>query len=145
MAVAQHLPQGRHQAGDRHLNFHETRDNLALLEEFTYDEAGQPKETTFMDYLLPGSGELPDIRVEHMQTLSPFTVLGMKGMGEGGAIAPPAAVANAVTDALRGLNVAANQTPITPGRLWRAIHNRAPRDARTEGIPQSAAWPAGAS
>ncbi len=116
----------------------------ALLEEFTYDEQGQPKETTFMDYLLPGSAELPDIRVEHMQTLSPFTVLGMKGMGEGGAIAPPAAVANAVTDALRGLDVAANQTPITPGRLWRAIASRTPRDARTDGIPETAAWPAGA-
>lgn len=117
----------------------------ALLEEFTYDDGGQPKETTFMDYLLPGAGEVPDIRVEHMQTLSPFTVLGMKGMGEGGAIAPPAAVANAVTDALRGLNVAANQTPITPSRLWRTIHHRVPRDARTEGITQSGAWPASAS
>ena len=115
----------------------------ALLEEFTYDDDGQPKETTFMDYLLPGAGEIPDIRVEHMETLSPFTVLGMKGMGEGGAIAPPAAVANAVTDALRGLDVAANQTPITPARLWRSIRFRTPRDARTEGIAESAVWPGG--
>ncbi len=113
----------------------------ALLEEFTYDQDGQPKETTFMDYLMPGSGEVPNIRVEHMETLSPFTVLGIKGMGEGGAIAPPAAVANAVTDALRGLDVAANQTPITPARLWRAVHSRTPRDSRTEGIRESAGWP----
>lgn len=113
----------------------------ALLEEFSYDEDGQPKETTFMDYLMPGSGEVPDIRIEHMETLSPFTVLGIKGMGEGGAIAPPAAVANAVTDALRDLDVAVNQTPITPARLWRAIHQRTGRDARTDGIALSAAWP----
>lgn len=113
----------------------------ALLEEFTYDEDGQPTATTFMDYLLPGSGEVPDVRTGHMETLSPFTVLGIKGMGEGGAIAPPAAVANAVTDALREYDVAVNHTPITPARLWLALHDRQPRDARTDGRPDTAAWP----
>ncbi|MGH3321008.1 MAG: xanthine dehydrogenase family protein molybdopterin-binding subunit, partial [Streptosporangiaceae bacterium] len=55
----------------------------ALYEEITYDEDGQPKATTFLDYLLPGATEIPAMRVEHRETLSPFTELGIKGMGEG--------------------------------------------------------------
>lgn len=93
----------------------------ALFEHMPYDESGQPQATTFMDYLLPGAGEVPDIRVEHRETLSPFTRLGMKGMGEGGAIAPPAAVANAVTDALRREGVSVTWTPITPASVWLAL------------------------
>jgi carbon-monoxide dehydrogenase large subunit len=93
----------------------------ALLEESTFDEEGQPKATTFMDYLLPGATEVPEIKIRHLETLSPFTVLGMKGMGEGGAIAPPAAIANAVTDALHDMGVSIGQTPITPARVWSAI------------------------
>src|SRR5690606_23871248 len=93
----------------------------ALLEELTFDDEGQPRATSFMDYLLPGATEIPDIAVAHLETLSPFTVLGMKGMGEGGAIAPPAAIANAVTDALHDLGVSICQTPITPRRVWLAI------------------------
>lgn len=94
----------------------------ALYEELPFDEAGQPKATTFMDYLLPGATEVPAIRVEHQETLSPHTILGIKGMGEGGAIAPPAAIANAVTDALRDLGVSICTTPITPARVWAAIN-----------------------
>jgi carbon-monoxide dehydrogenase large subunit len=93
----------------------------ALLEESTFDEEGQPKATTFMDYLLPGATEVPEIKIRHLETLSPFTVLGIKGMGEGGAIAPPAAIANAVTDALHDLGVSIVQTPITPSRVWQAL------------------------
>jgi carbon-monoxide dehydrogenase large subunit len=93
----------------------------ALYEESTFDESGQPKATTFMDYLLPGATEVPDMKIGHQETLSPFTVLGMKGMGEGGAIAPPAAIANAVTDALREFGVSICQTPITPARVWLAL------------------------
>lgn len=93
----------------------------ALLEESTFDEEGQPKATTFMDYLLPGATEVPEIKIRHLETLSPFTVLGIKGMGEGGAIAPPAAIANAVTDALHDLGVSIGQTPITPARVWQAL------------------------
>ncbi len=93
----------------------------ALLEESTFDDEGQPRATTFMDYLLPGATEVPDIKIAHLETLSPFTVLGMKGMGEGGAIAPPAAIANAVTDALHDLGVSITETPLTPRRVWQAI------------------------
>ena len=94
----------------------------ALLEESTFDAEGQPQATTFMDYLLPGATEVPDIRIAHLETLSPFTVLGMKGMGEGGSISPPAAIANAVTDALHPLGVSITETPLTPRRVWEAIH-----------------------
>ncbi|MGH9212744.1 MAG: xanthine dehydrogenase family protein molybdopterin-binding subunit [Acidimicrobiales bacterium] len=93
----------------------------ALLEESTFDDEGQPRATTFMDYLLPGATEVPDIKIEHLETLSPFTVLGVKGMGEGGAIAPPAAIANAVTDALHDLGVSMVETPMTPRRVWHAL------------------------
>lgn len=98
----------------------------ALLEESTFDEEGQPKATSFMDYLLPGATEVPPMKIAHLETLSPFTVLGMKGMGEGGAIAPPAAIANAVTDALHDLGVSITQTPITPARVWRALQQAQP-------------------
>lgn len=93
----------------------------ALFESLDYDEGGQPRRVTLADYVLPGFAEVPDIRMEHMETLSPFTVYGMKGTGEGGAIAPPAAIANAVTDALRPLGVSVACTPISPASLWSAI------------------------
>lgn len=100
----------------------------ALFEHIVYDETGQPKSVTLADYVLPGFEEVPDIRIEHMETLSPFTVYGMKGTGEGGCIAPPAAIANAVTDALRSLQVSVAVTPITPEAVWCAIE-----DARATG------------
>jgi carbon-monoxide dehydrogenase large subunit len=93
----------------------------ALYEEIPYDENGQPLASTFLDYLIPGAMEVPDVRVLHMETPSPHTRFGIKGMGEGGAIAPPAAVVNAVNDALRGLGAEINQTPVTPERVLDAI------------------------
>ena len=99
----------------------------ALMEEFDYDDLGQPKATTFMDYMLPGASDVPEILIGHLDTPSPFTVLGMKGMGEGGAIAPPAAIANAVTDALRDYGVSIAETPITPKRVWLALQEAADR------------------
>ncbi|MEE4598888.1 xanthine dehydrogenase family protein molybdopterin-binding subunit [Streptomyces sp. DSM 41524] len=93
----------------------------ALLEELVYDHDGQPKSTSFLDYLLPGATEIPMIKIGHMETPSPHTVFGMKGAGEGGAIAPPAAIANAVTDALRAFGAEANETPMTPARVWTAL------------------------
>ena len=97
----------------------------ALYEEIPYDEAGQPLAGTLADYLLPGAPELPAIKIGHLHTPTPHTEYGMKGMGEGGAVAPPAAIANAVRDALaasgaaRGAEV--NETPITPRRVLAAI------------------------
>jgi carbon-monoxide dehydrogenase large subunit len=94
----------------------------ALYEEMPFDASGQPLASTFGDYLLPGPTEVPAPRLDHMETLSPYTVFGQKGLGEGGAIAPPAAIANAVNDALRGMAVEILQSPITPRRVLEAIH-----------------------
>lgn len=94
----------------------------ALLEEFGYDEQGQPTRVTFADYLVPGAPEVPNIRIIHQETLSPFTVHGAKGLGEGGAIGPPAAVANAVSDALRRFGVDVRCVPIRPADLWQALN-----------------------
>lgn len=93
----------------------------ALYEEIPYDEYGQPLATTLADYLLPGSTEIPDIKIAHMCTPAMHTEYGMKGMGEGGAISPPAAVANAVRDALSPLDAELCETPITPRRVLQAI------------------------
>ncbi len=91
----------------------------ALYESLRYDAEGQPTSVTLADYLLPGFSEVPDVRIEHQETLSPFTVFGMKGTGEGGCIGGPAAIGNAVSDALG--NVAVTETPITAAAVWRAL------------------------
>jgi carbon-monoxide dehydrogenase large subunit len=93
----------------------------ALYEESPYSEDGQPLASTFVDYIIPGPCEVPDIRIVHMETPSPFTAHGVKGIGEGGAIAPPAAIANAINDALRPLGAEVATTPVTPHRLLAAI------------------------
>jgi carbon-monoxide dehydrogenase large subunit len=64
---------------------------------------------------------MPNVRIEHMETRSPYTEFGQKGLGEGGAIAPPAAIANAVNDALKDLGVEIDECPISPRRLLAAI------------------------
>ncbi len=93
----------------------------ALYEEIPYDENGQPLVSTFVDYAVPGATEVPDVLVLHMETPSPHTRFGIKGMGEGGAIAPPAAVINAINDALHPLKIEIAQTPATPERLLQQI------------------------
>lgn len=93
----------------------------ALYEEIPYDENGQPLASTFLDYMIPGATEVPDVRVLHMETPSPHTRFGIKGMGEGGAIAPPAAIINAINDALKPLGVELGETPATPERILQAI------------------------
>jgi aerobic carbon-monoxide dehydrogenase large subunit len=93
----------------------------ALYEEIPYDEQGQPLAATLADYLVPCAAELPAIKIVHMHTPTPHTEYGVKGMGEGGAIAPPAAIANAVRDALAPLGAEVNETPLTPRRVLAAI------------------------
>ena len=93
----------------------------ALFEESLYDENGQPLTSTFADYVVPGPTELPSMRIEHSESLSPFTRHGIKGIGEGAAIAPAGAVVNAINDALRALNVEINEIPATPRRILAAI------------------------
>jgi carbon-monoxide dehydrogenase large subunit len=81
------------------------------------------------DYLLPTALEVPRIRLEHMETASPLTEFGIKGIGESGTIAPPAAIANAINDALRPLGVEITETPATPRRILEAItRGRAERE-----------------
>ena len=90
----------------------------ALFEEFLYDESGQPLSTTFSDYLIPTMTDVPDFRVAHLQTPSPHTIGGIKGMGEGGAIPPGAVIAAAVEDAISLIGqVVVTQLPLTPERV----------------------------
>jgi carbon-monoxide dehydrogenase large subunit len=93
----------------------------ALYEEVLYDHNAQPLNSTLADYMLPGPTELPPIRIEHMETRSANTEFGVKGVGEGGAIGPPAAILNAVNDAIRGLGATVSETPLTPERLLAAL------------------------
>ena len=95
----------------------------ALFEEIPYDDNGQPLASTFADYHWPGPTSLPDFRIAHMLTPAEGTEYGMKGMGEGGAIAPPAAIANAIRDALLSgaIDAAICETPMTPKRVYDAI------------------------
>ena len=103
----------------------------ALYEEMPFDTAGQPLATTLADYLLPGPTEVPAARLDHMETPSPYTQFGVKGIGEGGAIAPPAAIANAVNDALRRLGAEVMQSPITPQRIVEVILARGDKQGKS--------------
>jgi carbon-monoxide dehydrogenase large subunit len=94
----------------------------ALCEEIPYDKSGQPLAATFLDYHIPAAFELPPIRIGHLHNPATATEYGMKGMGEGGAVAPPAAIANAVRDALAAIGAEVNETPITAPRVLAAIH-----------------------
>ena len=93
----------------------------ALFEDLVYDEAGQPLATTFMDYIIPGTLEVPPVEVIHVETLPAVSVSGFKGMAEGGTIGSTAAVANAVADALVGLGIEVRALPVTPDRLYRLL------------------------
>jgi carbon-monoxide dehydrogenase large subunit len=93
----------------------------ALLEELIYDEGGQLVTTSLMDYLLPTASEVPPIAIEHLQTPSPFTPGGMKGMGEGGCIGALAATANAVADALAPFDARITALPLRPEALFRLV------------------------
>ena len=93
----------------------------ALYEEMPFDAQGQPLATTLADYLLPSATEVPAMRIDHLETSSPYTRFGQKGIGEGGAIAPPSAIANAVNDALAPLGVEITESPLTPRRIVEAL------------------------
>jgi carbon-monoxide dehydrogenase large subunit len=93
----------------------------ALYEEIPYDEMGQPLATTFGDYMVPCAPEIPAVRMAHLVTPAQTTEYGVKGLGEGGAIAPPAAIANAVADAFRAIGASFNETPLTPRRVSEAV------------------------
>jgi len=91
----------------------------ALGERLVYDESGQLLTGTLMDYALPTAGSLPAFTIGHLETPSPLTPGGYKGMGEGGTIGAPAAIANAVADAVKPLGVGVTALPIQPAELIR--------------------------
>ena len=93
----------------------------ALYEEIRYDEEGNILTTSLMDFLPPTMAEIPNIEIHHLETISDATITGAKGLGEGGTIGAPAAIANAVADALRPLEVEIDELPITPARLRRLL------------------------
>ncbi|MER5254472.1 xanthine dehydrogenase family protein molybdopterin-binding subunit [Streptomyces sp. NPDC002855] len=94
----------------------------ALFEQVTYDAMGEPSATSFMDYKVPTAHEIPDVLIHHLETPCAFTETGAKGAGEGGTIGAPAAVLNAVNDALRPTGVELDHTPITPETVHRALN-----------------------
>jgi 2-furoyl-CoA dehydrogenase large subunit len=89
----------------------------ALYEEFAYNDEGQLIAQTFMDYLLPSSHEVPAVEIFDHETPSPHTVFGQKGSGESGYLGAPAAIANAINDALRPLGISTNTLPIKVSKL----------------------------
>jgi 2-furoyl-CoA dehydrogenase large subunit len=103
----------------------------ALYEEFAYNEDGQLIAQSFMDYLLPSSHEVPDVQIIHHETPSPNTVFGQKGSGESGYLGAPAAVANAVNDALKPLGISTNRLPIKVSTLGDMI--AAAQDKKSKG------------
>jgi carbon-monoxide dehydrogenase large subunit len=93
----------------------------ALYERLAYDSNGQPLATTLMDYMLPAAPEMPRIGLVHQHSPSPLNPYGVKGVGEGGPIAPPAAIANALADALRPFAPSFDETPIAPHQVMAAL------------------------
>ena len=93
----------------------------ALFEQVTYDDTGQPLCPSFMEYKVPTAVEIPEVAIHHLETPCAFTENGAKGVGEGGTIGAPAAVLNAVNDALRDTGVELDDTPISRESVYRAL------------------------
>jgi carbon-monoxide dehydrogenase large subunit len=97
----------------------------ALYEKLCYDAAGQPLTRTFMEFHIPTATEVPSIEVVHLETLSPLNPLGVKGVGEAGAIPVPALVAEAIEDALTPFGVRVTEMPLSPARIRELISGQA--------------------
>lgn len=95
---------------------------IALLEEATYGEENQPLMGTYMDYMLPLTTDVPDIVVTHLIHPSPNTPGGMKGLGEGGTIGAPAAIGNAIANAVPEIAERITGTPVTPAVIWSLLN-----------------------
>jgi carbon-monoxide dehydrogenase large subunit len=89
----------------------------ALLEDVRYDAVGQPLSASYMDYAMPRCDDIPPIEIDHLETPSPLNPLGLKGVGESGALPVAAVVASAVEDALSEQGVRVERMPLTPARL----------------------------
>ncbi|MCF6367270.1 xanthine dehydrogenase family protein molybdopterin-binding subunit [Rhizobium halophilum] len=97
----------------------------ALLEEIIHDDNGQAVAASLADYLVPVAGTVPNISIVHIEADLPNNVGGFRGMGEGGTIGAPAAIANAVSDALAHLGVSVETLPITPERIFQLLRDKA--------------------
>ena len=95
----------------------------ALFEAIKFDSAGNPLATTLAEYMLPNAYGIPRVALMHQHSPSPRNPYGVKGVGEGGPIAPPAAIANAIADALHQFNVTFDETPIAPHQIVAAIRS----------------------
>jgi aerobic carbon-monoxide dehydrogenase large subunit len=93
----------------------------ALFEEMVYDDSGQLRSATFLDYSMPTANEIPEMVLDKTVTPSPTNALGVKGIGEAGTIAASAAVINAICDALAPLGISHVDMPASPDRLWKQI------------------------
>lgn len=93
----------------------------ALTEDFVYDDQGQLLTGTFMDYMVPRFTDIPPLEIAHVECPTPFSPLGAKGMGEGGAIPPMAVIANAVEDAIWHLGGRIRDSHLAPETVLRAI------------------------
>lgn len=102
----------------------------ALHEGFAYDPDGQPLSATYLDYRLPRATDVPDLEIDHVVTPSPFTVGGIKGMAESGAIAMPAAIICAVADAIAETGATIGRLPLSAAAVWEAL-DAAPREDAT--------------
>jgi len=100
----------------------------ALYEEVAFDAHGQVLTASLADYVVPAASEVPPMTVSHLDTQSPSTVGGFRGMGEGGTIGAPAAIANAISDALMPLGIEITELPVTPERLFRLFAQARPID-----------------
>jgi carbon-monoxide dehydrogenase large subunit len=94
----------------------------ALLEHLVYDGDGQLVSSSLLDYALPTARDVPMVEMVHLQIPSPLNPLGVKGLGEGGAVGAHAAVANAVADALLPLGIKVLATPLSPGAIGSRLH-----------------------
>lgn len=101
----------------------------ALYERLVYDDEGQLVTSTLMDYLVPTAMEIPAVEILHLETPCEYTETGAKGMGEGGTMGAPAAIASAVADALSHLDIEIDHLPITPDRLRAEIKRAYEGDA----------------
>ncbi|WP_089722375.1 xanthine dehydrogenase family protein molybdopterin-binding subunit [Candidatus Entotheonella palauensis] len=104
----------------------------ALLEGMIYSPEGQPLTGTLSDYAVPRAIHIPELTLDTLETLSPLTPLGVKGIGELPTLAAPAAVANAVMDALSHWGIRHIDTPLTPAKIWQALQEAGER-ATTSG------------
>jgi carbon-monoxide dehydrogenase large subunit len=104
-----------------------------LYEGIVYDDQGQLQTATLMDYTIPTSIEVPRFDIEHQETPSPFTPLGMKGVGESGVGSALGALCSAIEDAFPELDLRLTQLPLTPHRVWQAIRDAEERAASATG------------